>query len=166
MKKIAKFIALLVACVLCVVLLGVVMVSEKYTDSDIEKTVEKAELVSQDFSYVVSCNEIESMKEKYDPINQRTTKSVEFRISSGYVLDAEYDENDKIISSEIVYSPSVANKLQSIGLTMVLCASAMWAVWTASDLVEQHRERKEEDEEDDDEDRVQTVCEKRKFLWF
>lgn len=165
MKKIAKFIALVVACVLCVVLLGVVMVSEKYTDSDIEKAVEKAELVSQDFSYIVSCNEIVSMKEKYDPINQKATKSVEFRISSGYVLDAEYDENDKIISSEIVYHSSVGNRLAVIGILLVFGSSLFFAFCTASDLVEQHRERKEEDEEDD-EGRVQTVYEKRKFLWF
>lgn len=166
MKKIAKLIFLVVICILSVVLLGVVMVSEKYTDSDVEKVVEKAELVSQDFSYIVSCDEIVSMKEKYDPINQRTTKNVEFRISSGYVLDAEYDENDKIISSEIVYHSSVGNRLSVIGIVMIFSGTLFFIFWTVSDLVEQHRERKEEDEEDDDEDREQTVYEKRKFLWF
>lgn len=166
MKKIAKFIALVVICILSVVLLGVVMVSEKYTDSDVEKVVEKAELVSQDFSYIVSCDEIVSMKEKYDPINQRTTKNVEFRISSAYVLEAEYDENDKIISSEIVYSVSTGDNLAVVVLIMIFSSTLVFSIWTGSDLVEQYRERKEEDEEDDDEDREQTVCEKRKFLWF
>lgn len=165
MKKIAKLITLILVCVLCVALMVAAIVSEQYTDSDVEKVVEKAELVSQDFSYIVSCDEIVSMKEKYDPINQRTTKSVEFRISSGYVLDAEYDENDKIISSEIVYHSSVGNRLSVIGIVMIFSSTLFFVFWTVSDLVEQHRERKEEAEEDDD-DRELTVYEKRKFLWF
>lgn len=169
MKKIAKLIGLVIAFILALVLCIIRLQPGEYTDNELEKVTEKAELVSEDFSSIVSCEGIDSMELEYDPINGITTKSIKFRVNSRCVLDVRYDDDNNIISSEIINELSDEASLRIVGILIVILVFIILIVSTVIGLIEDHVNRKvdEDDEEDEeDENRIRTVYEKRKFLWF
>lgn len=145
----------------------------EYTDSDVEQTVQKAELLSQDFSKIVFLENVDKISSFHDPVNKKEVKSVVFRLTSEYVLEAKYDESNKIIFSEIIISPSISKTLGFITAFVIYCIFLFITFNYGSELICAYKERKREEklyeEEDDkeiDEKRIRTVSEKRGFLRF
>lgn len=105
-------------------------------DSQIERLVEKAQTISENFSLALSCEEVIGTETKQDYFRKEEIKIVRFRASPQNILEVRYDSQNKIVSAEVLHNVSLGKAFKCVACIMLVIffvVSLVLQVWGYED---------------------------------